>query len=253
MRKANEEVLAGKVPFRARERCWPIGVPGFVIYSLVEPFHFLQTPEKVTIINPAGPEVRQIFMNVPHSAQPRPSWYGESVGHYEGGDTLVIDTIGITDKTFVDNYRTPHTTKLHVVERLKLIEDGKAAQILITVVDPGAFTMPWSATQRWRRMARGPIAEVPCNENNADHFPHSDADGRQAGFLTNNHEKQGGEYNVRIEYRIEIPADLGDAGRICLHRRRAFAGPGRRDDRRNRAQFRPRQQHRLDPGPPDRR
>jgi hypothetical protein len=173
MRKANEEVLAGKVPFRARERCWPIGVPGFVIYSLIESFYFYQTPEKVTIINPGGPEVRHIYMNVPHSADPRPSWYGESVGRYEGGDTLVIDTIGITDKTFVDNYRTPHTTKLHVVERLKLIEDGKAVQISITVDDPGAFTMPWSATQRWRRMARGPIAEAPCNENNADHFSHS--------------------------------------------------------------------------------
>jgi hypothetical protein len=173
MRKSNEEVLAGKVPFRARERCWPIGVPGFVIYSLVEPFHFLQTPDKVTIINPGGPEVRQIFMNVPHSAEPRPSWYGESVGHYEGGDTLVIDTIGITDKTFVDNYRTPHTTQLHVVERMKLVEGGKVVQISIAVDDPGAFAMPWSATQRWRRVTRGPIAESPCNENNEDHFKHA--------------------------------------------------------------------------------
>jgi hypothetical protein len=173
MRKTNDEVLAGKVPFRARERCWPIGVPGFVIYSLIEGFYFYQTPEKVTIINPGGPEVRQIYMNVPHSAEPKPSWYGESVGHYEGGDTLVIDTIGLSDKTFVDNYRTPHTTRLHVVERLKLVEGGKAVQISIAVDDPGAFTMPWSATQRWRRVTRGPIAESPCNENNEDHFKHA--------------------------------------------------------------------------------
>jgi hypothetical protein len=173
MRKSNAQVLAGKVPFRARERCWPIGVPGFAIYSLVEPFYFYQTPEKVTIINPGGPEVRHIYLNVPHSADPKPSWYGESVGHYEGGDTLVIDTIGISDKTFVDNYRTPHTSKLHVVERLKLVEGGKAVQISMTVDDPGAFTMPWSATQRWRRVARGPITEGPCNENNTDHFNHS--------------------------------------------------------------------------------
>jgi len=173
MRKSNAEVLAGKVPFRARERCWPIGVPGFVIYSLVEPFYFYQTPGKVTIINPGGPEVRQIYMDVPHSADPKPSWYGESVGHYEGGDTLVIDTIGISDKTFVDNYRTPHTSKLHVVERLKLVEGGKAVQISMTVDDPGAFTMPWSATQRWRRVTRGPITEGPCNENNTDHFNHA--------------------------------------------------------------------------------
>jgi hypothetical protein len=170
MRKSNDEVLAGKVPFRARERCWPIGVPGFVIYSLVEGFYFLQTPHKVTIINPGGPEIRQVLLNVPHSAEPKPSWYGESVGHYEAGDTLVIDTIGLTDKSFVDNYRTPHTTKLHVVEHLKLIEDGKRVQISMTVDDPGAFTTPWSATQRWRRVERRALSESPCNENNANYF-----------------------------------------------------------------------------------
>ena len=170
MRKSNDEVLAGKVPFRARERCWPIGVPGFVIYSLVEGFYFLQTPRKVTIINPGGPEIRQVFLNVPHSAAPKPSWYGESVGHYEGGDTLVIDTIGISDKTFVDNYRTPHTTKLHVVERLKLAAEGKVVQISMTMDDPGAFTTSWSATQRWRRVERRALSESPCNENNANYF-----------------------------------------------------------------------------------
>ena len=145
-------------------------MPGFVIYSLIESFYFLQTPHKVTIINPGGPELRQIYLDVPHSADPKPSWYGESVGHYEGGDTLVIDTIGITDKTFVDNYRTPHTTMLHVVERLKLIEGGKTVQVSIAVDDPGAFTMPWSATQRWRRVDRGTLSESPCNENNANYF-----------------------------------------------------------------------------------
>ena len=72
MRKTNEEVLAGKVPFRARERCWPIGVPGFSIYSLVKSSFFLQTPGKVTIINPGGPEVRQVYLDVPHSAEPKP-------------------------------------------------------------------------------------------------------------------------------------------------------------------------------------
>jgi hypothetical protein len=170
MRKANDEVLAGKVPFRARERCWPAGVPGFVIYSLIESFYFFQTPKKITIINPGGPEVRQVYMNVPHSTDPKPSWYGESVGHYEGGDTLVIDTIAISDKTFVDNYRTPHTTKMHVVERLKMVDDDKVVQIHMAVDDPGAFTMPWSATQRWRRMNRGPMREAACNENSTNYL-----------------------------------------------------------------------------------
>jgi hypothetical protein len=170
MKKANDEVLAGKVPFRARERCWPVGVPGFSAYSLVEPFFFYQMPDKVVVINQGGPEIRRIYLNVTHSKDVKPSWYGESVGHYEDGDTLVIDTIGISPKSFVDNYRTPHTDQLHVVERWKLAADGQTVGVSVFVEDPGAFTMPWSAVQRWRRVENAPISTAACNENNGDFF-----------------------------------------------------------------------------------
>jgi hypothetical protein len=168
MRKANAEVLAGKVPFRARESCYPAGVPGFLIYNLVFPNRFLQTDKQVTIVNPGGPELRRVYLGVPHSARPAPSWYGESVGHYEGGDALVVDTIGITTKSFVDNYRTPHTEALHVVERFRLTGD-KTLEVLVTVDDPGAFTMPWSGMQRFRRVA-APWEEAICAENNINPF-----------------------------------------------------------------------------------
>jgi hypothetical protein len=102
-----------------------------------------------------------------HSANPKPSPYGESVGHYEGGDTLVIDTIGLSDDTFVDNYRTPHTTQLHVIERFKLIDGGKTLDVSITVDDPGAFTMPWSARQTYRRTHEEPMLKTICAENNS--------------------------------------------------------------------------------------
>jgi hypothetical protein len=167
MRKANDGVLAGKVPFRARERCYPAGVPGWVIYTLAEPIFFLQTDKQVTMINHGGPEVRRIYLDVPHSATPKPSWYGESVGHYEGGDTLVVDTIAISTKTFVDNYRTPHTDQLHVIERYKLIDGGKMMEVMISVDDPGAFTTPWSAMQRFRRVQREWTEDI-CAENNFD-------------------------------------------------------------------------------------
>jgi hypothetical protein len=172
MKKANDEVLAGKVPFRARERCWPVGVPGFVAYSLVEPFFFYQMPTKVVVINQGGPEIRRIYLNVTHSENVKPSWYGESVGHYENGDTLVIDTIGISPKSYVDNYRTPHTDQLHVVERWKLAADRMTVDVSVFVEDPGAFTTPWSAMQRWRRVENAPLSTATCNENNGDFFNH---------------------------------------------------------------------------------
>ena len=99
-----------------------------------------------------------------------PSWYGEFVGHYEGGDTLVVDTIGLTTKAFVDNYRTPHTEKLHVIERFKLVDGAKAIEALVTIDDPGAFTMVWSAVQRLRRVQQGPLPEAICAENNFNPF-----------------------------------------------------------------------------------
>ena len=171
MQKANEAVLAGKVPFRARERCWPVGVPGFSAYSLVEPFYFYQTPNKVAVINQGGPEIRHIYLNTTHSKDVKPSWYGESVGHYEDGDTLVIDTIGISPKSYVDNYRTPHTDQIHVVERWKLAADGNKVDVSVFVEDPGAFTTPWTAVQRWRRYNE-PLSGATCNENNGDFFDH---------------------------------------------------------------------------------
>jgi hypothetical protein len=167
LRKANDRVLAGKVPFRARERCYPSGVPAWVVYTLAEPIIMLQTAKQVTMINFGSPEVRRVFLDVPHSAEVKPSWYGESVGHYEGGDTLVVDTIGQSTKTFVDSYLTPHTDRLHVVERYKLVDGGKAIEVLITVDDPGAFTTPWSALQRFRRVPREWTEDI-CAENNFD-------------------------------------------------------------------------------------
>jgi hypothetical protein len=74
----------------------------------------------VVILKNQSSEIRRVALNKAHSLHPKPSWYGESVGHYENGDTLVIDTIGMNDSTHVDLFRTPHTTALHVIERWKL-------------------------------------------------------------------------------------------------------------------------------------
>jgi len=165
LKKANDEVQAGKVPFVPHERCWPAGVPGFEVYTRVRPIYFLQTPKKVTIIDELDHQVRHVYLNVAHTKNFKLSWYGESVGHYEG-DELVIDTIGLYDKSLVDNYQTPHTDQIHVVERFKLVNGGKTLQATVTVDDPGAFNMKWSAVQRWRRGEVRPLEESACAENN---------------------------------------------------------------------------------------
>src|SRR5262249_5555405 len=102
---------------------------------------------------------RHVHLADRHSANVKPSWYGESIGHYER-DTLVVDTIGLDDRTLIDGFGTPHTKQLHVIERFHLIEDGKVLEATIHVEDPGAFTMPWDAVQRFRQYEAA-VRQVP--------------------------------------------------------------------------------------------
>jgi hypothetical protein len=146
----------------------PAGVPAFMNIGGLQPVFFIQTPKQVWMIFSGDQQVRRVYLDAPHSANPKPSWYGESVGHYDG-DTLVIDTIGMNDKTFVDYYRTPHTTKLHVVERWKMIDNGQRLEVTFTVEDPDTYYEPWSGIRRYRRVQQE-MAEEVCAENNAHLF-----------------------------------------------------------------------------------
>ncbi len=181
MKERNDRILAGGTGFSGQASCWPIGTPGFLLYP-VQPVYFVQTPKEIVMIWQADHQLRHVYLNVPHSANPKPSWYGESVGHYEG-DTLVVDTIGIDTKTFVDNFETPHTEKLHTVERFRMTNGGMGMEVALHVEDEGAFTTPWNAIQRYKRVEpgvaeakvensllgstgdAGPILESSCAEN----------------------------------------------------------------------------------------
>ena len=127
----------------------------------------------VWILNNRG-EVRRIRMDAAHSANPEYSWNGESIGHYENGDTLVIDAIGLDDKGPIDRYRTPHTRAMHVVERHTLTPDHNGIAVTIDVDDPGTFTTPWKGLVEFERsLVRGQPAEweeYSCNENSEEFF-----------------------------------------------------------------------------------
>jgi hypothetical protein len=167
MKRENDKALGGGMPYSARASCMPLGVPAFMI-AAVEPIHFMQTPKQVTMIFSGDAQVRRVYLDVPHSATVKPSWYGESVGGYEG-DTLAVDTIGLNDRTFIDNFRTPHTEKLHVVERYKLIDGGKTLQVTFRIEDPDTFYQPWSAIGKLRRVQM-PMHEEAYAENNQNLF-----------------------------------------------------------------------------------
>ena len=168
MKMHNDLVRDGHRAFSAQSRCWPGGGPAQLLF-VAEPIYFIQTPQQVWIIWQRDHHVRRVYLNREHSENPTPTWFGESVGHYENGE-LVIDTVGFVEHaySFVDNYRTPHTRDLHVVERWKIVDGGNAIEATVTVADPGAFNAPWSGKARWQKVNR-PIVESVCAENNLNY------------------------------------------------------------------------------------
>jgi hypothetical protein len=171
MQESNEEVLTGKrgLPFAAQSACYPGGVPGQLL-TPAEPFYLIQRPDEVWMIWQRDHMVRRIYLADRHSEVVKPSWFGESIGHYESDGTLVIDTIGLSaPNSYLDWYRTPHTEKEHVVERFRLINDGNGLEAVVTVEDPDTFNEPLHMIQRWRKVPNL-MRETVCAENNGDHF-----------------------------------------------------------------------------------
>jgi hypothetical protein len=164
--RQNALVLANRNGETRQARCWEQGVPD--IHEAPQVLYFIQTPKEVVMVQ--NGKVRRVHMNVPHSKNLKPSWFGESVGYYENGDTLVVDTVGLSDRTFVDGYRTPHTTQEHVVERFKITDGGKTLDVSFTVEDPGAFYKSWGATRPRFLLKSQTMNEDACSANNDDIF-----------------------------------------------------------------------------------
>jgi hypothetical protein len=170
LKKTINEIASGKAVYNREARCWPTGVPTFDINQGF--LYFVQTPKLVLMVWEGDHVVRHIYMDQPHSQDPKLSWYGESVGHYEG-DTLVVDTIGQNTQTYVDNYRTPHSERLHVVERFRVINGGKNLKADIFVEDPATFKQPVQVTHTWRSAPQDSFDEQSCAESGPGNFAFS--------------------------------------------------------------------------------
>src|SRR5690349_8375516 len=99
---------------------------------------------------------RQITMNKPHSQDPALTWYGEAVGKWEG-DTLVVDSIGFRDSTWLDGVAHPHSADLHIVERIRRM--GETLVIDFTFEDPKAYKKPWSSQLTFKLVPDGAMTE----------------------------------------------------------------------------------------------
>jgi hypothetical protein len=189
VKKFGEMSLAGITYGNAANQCWPEPMPFIYKQFLVQ---IIQRPSEIILLYHGDHEVRRVRLNEPHAQPPTPSWYGDSVGHYEG-DTLVIDTVGVrTDRPYamIDLFGTPYTKSLHIVERYRLREyddvkdaiernkkenwlfagdvfsghRGKFLQLHVTIEDVGVFTTPWTSTLTYVPN-NDQFPEVVCSEN----------------------------------------------------------------------------------------
>jgi hypothetical protein len=200
VRKNGDTELGGVALANPHNQCWPEPTP--FLLGIQMGMQLIQQNDQVILLYVSNNQVRRVRMNVPHSPSPKPSWQGDSVGHYEG-DTLVIDTVGqrVGPLSMVDRYGTPFSAALHVIERYRLIDGALAhdfqrkhegtyfgaggssplsneygrgsidpdtmkpgLRVEIIVDDPDVFTTPWSAVVTYRHV-QGECPEAACAEN----------------------------------------------------------------------------------------
>ena len=148
-------------------RCLPQGLP---TPASVGPFmaKTVHSPSLLVVLFEDAGGFRQIFVDGrPHPADPDPTWVGHSIGKWDG-DTLLVDTIGYNDKSWIGIH--PHTDMLHVVERYRRPDFGHL-EIQVTFEDPGTFARPWHQNLIWNLAPSEEILEYVCENNKADHLP----------------------------------------------------------------------------------
>ena len=129
------------------------------------PIEIVQTPGRITFLHEVAHEIRRIYLNRPHPKHVALSFVGDSVAHWEG-DTLVVDTIGLDDRPFLDDEGSEHSTQLHIIEHYRKTDGGANLDLTITVIDPVTMEHPYSYHRiyHWRPDVRP--QEYVCEENN---------------------------------------------------------------------------------------
>jgi hypothetical protein len=144
--------------------CMPPGFPR--VNGVPFPQKIIQLPNAIVILYETRTTFRQIFLDANHTlaSDPQPTWMGYSKGRWDG-DTLIVETTGFNDKTWLDDAGHPHSEQMKVTERFRRPSFGQMV-VDITIEDPKAYAKPWTVTQTFQLMADGELIEYICNENN---------------------------------------------------------------------------------------
>lgn len=147
-------------------KCYPPGVPR--VYLHPYPFQFIQTPKALLMVFEYDHTLRWIYTDGrPLPSDPDLLWMGTSVGHWEDDHTLVVDTVGFNERTWLDRLGVPHSTQLHVVERFHRV-DRDHLELQITMIDPKTLAKPWVGMMYYELRPNWEIGEVSCSGDYLD-------------------------------------------------------------------------------------
>jgi len=154
---------------RPAGRCLPHSIPNAMLVPDY-PWKIVQTPEEIVVLYENFTQYRQIFTDGRRfPPQMEPSWFGTSIGHWEG-DALVVDTAGLNDKAWLDDGGNPRSEEMRTTETFRRKDFGHM-DIEFTFTDPKAYTQPWSVTVPMELMPDTDIIENICeNEKDAVHI-----------------------------------------------------------------------------------
>jgi hypothetical protein len=173
---AQKAAKEGKVYRNDIGLCWPAGVPQMM--TRVWPIAMIQLPTMVLMVQELMNSMRFIYLDGRPHTDPDiavRSFNGESIGRWDG-DTLVVDTkYFVADHHWIDS-GIPASDELHIVERIRMMNEGKTLEIAFTATDPKSWVGEWKWTKRWQRVDDRDIAEVSCLPELNEHMPTTRSD-----------------------------------------------------------------------------
>lgn len=168
--KANKPSHGARATLHSNDpffQCFPPGIPRIYLEADY-PLQIIQLPDRIVMLFEYDHFYRQIFMDGRgHPKDMDPTWMGHAIGSWQG-DSLVIDTVGFNDKTWLDRVGHPHSEELHVVERIRRPDHNTLVDD-ITIDDPKTYTKPWQGQKTWKLSPGTDLLEDVCLDMGTDY------------------------------------------------------------------------------------